>query len=78
MTIEQRKLANDGAGYWFEYVRINGYSKNPTENGLAKLSRILDLDKKYLKEPIYLYLFGEYHKWVELKVKNGEQKNAPH
>ena len=56
MTIEERKLALLGSGYWFEYVRINGYSWCPTENGLSKLSRMLDVNKKHIRKAINLYL----------------------
>jgi hypothetical protein len=56
MTIEQTKLAGLGSGYWLEYVRVNGYSWRPTEKGLAKLSRLLDLNKAHIRKAIYLYL----------------------
>ena len=56
MTIGQRKLANEGKLLWQEYININGYSFKPTKEGIKKLSRILDLNCKYLEERIYLYL----------------------
>ena len=56
MTIEERKLAHLGSGYWLEYVRINGYSRQPTEKGLSKLSRLLDINKKHIRKAINLYL----------------------
>lgn len=56
MTTEQRKLASEGKELWFEYVRINDYSFKPTKEGLKKLSRMLDLNVKYLEERINAYL----------------------
>ena len=56
MTIEQRKLWNEGKELWFEYVRLNDYSTKPTNNGLIKLSRLLDLNKSYMEERICFYL----------------------
>jgi len=56
MTIEQTKLAGLGSSYWLEYVRVNGYSWRPSEKGLNKLSRLLDLNKAHIRKAIYLYL----------------------
>ena len=56
MTISQRILWNDGKQLWNEYVNINGYSFEPTEDGIKKLSRLLDLNIKYIKERISIYL----------------------
>lgn len=60
MTIDQKKLSSEGCDYWFEYVRVNGYSKKPNNQGLKKLSKLLDLNLKYLQKAIHLHLFGEY------------------
>ncbi len=56
MTIQQRKDAEEGRGYWTEYVLINGYAFYPNEVGLKKLARILDLDLAYLRKRITAYL----------------------
>ena len=56
MVMEQRILWNEGKQLWNEYVNINGYSWSFTEEGMKKLSRILDLNIKYLKERIMMYL----------------------
>ena len=56
MTIEERKLANKGKDFWSHYTYLNGYAFYPTEEGLKKLSGILDLNIPYLKRCINLYL----------------------
>jgi hypothetical protein len=56
MTIEERKLWIEGKGLWQEYVNVNGYSFSFTEDGLNKLSRILDLNKSHLRKRINVYL----------------------
>lgn len=56
MTIEQRKMAEEGRGYWMVYVQINGYAFYPTTEGLRKLARNLDLTQAYLAKRINAYL----------------------
>ena len=56
MTIENRKLAIEGKMMWNEYVNINGYAFQPNKKGIDKLSKILDLNVKYLNKCIGLYL----------------------
>ena len=56
MTIEQRKRAEEGRGYWAVYVQINGYVFLPTSDGLRRLSRNLDLSQRYLANRITAYL----------------------
>jgi len=54
MTKQER--FNEGKDLWFEYVRVNGYSFQPTNTGLSKLSRLLDLNKPYIQKCINAYL----------------------
>jgi hypothetical protein len=56
MTIVQRKLWNEGRELWYEYVRVNGYSFSFNDEGIKKLSRLLDLNAKYIKERLNVYL----------------------
>jgi hypothetical protein len=56
MTLEQRNHANMGRDYWFQYVRLNGYAFKPSEEGLKKLSRNLDLNVPHLRKCINAYL----------------------
>jgi len=56
MTLNQRKLAEEGRGYWMVYVQINGYAFRPNKEGLRKLARNLDLNEPYLAKRITAYL----------------------
>lgn len=56
MTVQNMKYAHEGRDYWLEYVRVNGYSFEPTETGLQRLSRLLDLEIGYLRKCINKYL----------------------
>ena len=56
MTTEQRKIAEEGRGYWTVYVQTNGYAFRPTADGLRKLARNLDLTPSYLAKRITAYL----------------------
>jgi hypothetical protein len=56
MTIEQRKLWTEGKELWNEYVQVNGYSFTFSNEGTKKLSRLLDLNQKYIKERLNTYL----------------------
>lgn len=56
MTLSQRRLAEEGRSYWLQYVNLNGYSFEPTETGLQKLSRNLDINVTHLRRCIHLYL----------------------
>lgn len=56
MTTEQMKYAKEGRDYWQQYVTVNGYAFSPTDEGLAKLSRNLDLNIQHLRKCIHAYL----------------------
>lgn len=45
-----------GESYWLQYVKLNGYSFEPTQKGLEKLSRNLDLNIPHLREYINYFL----------------------
>ena len=47
---------SEGRGYWLYYVKINGYAFRPTEAGLQKIARLLDLNVPYLRKTINVYL----------------------
>ena len=56
MTIEKGKKFYLGKSYWNQYVYLNGYSFNPTDKGLKKLSKNLDLNIPHLRECINIFL----------------------
>jgi len=56
MTIAKRKLWIEGKELWFEYTRLNGYSWTFSNEGVKNLSRMLDLNEKYIKERLTIYL----------------------
>lgn len=56
MTTDQMKYAKEGRDYWQQYVTVNGYAFSPTEDGLKKLSRNLDLNVPHLRKCINAYL----------------------
>ena len=45
-----------GADYWQQYVNLNGYAWEPSNAGLSKLSKNLDLTKAHLARCINTYL----------------------
>ncbi|GLB26571.1 hypothetical protein LXJ15735_28120 [Lacrimispora xylanolytica] len=49
MTTYQRTLWHEGRDLWNEYININGYSFSFNEEGINKLSRLLDLNKAYIR-----------------------------
>jgi hypothetical protein len=55
-TQSNRSLFYEGRDLWQEYININDYSFEPTEKGLTKLSKALDLKKSYLRERISAFL----------------------
>lgn len=56
MTQKQRELWFEGRKLWQEYININDYSFSPTNEGIKKLSKHLDLNQKYIRERINAYL----------------------
>jgi hypothetical protein len=58
MTIESNKLFTEGRALWQAYINLNGYSFQPTEKGLSKLSQDLALKKTYLRQRINAFLSG--------------------
>ncbi len=56
MTTEKAKMWSEGRDLWYEYVRVNGYSFEPTKEGLKELSRLLDLNVPYIQKRINIYL----------------------
>jgi hypothetical protein len=56
MTTQETKLFFEGKGYWYEYVRVNGYAFHPTEKGLSKLSKLLDINVPHLRKCINIFL----------------------
>jgi len=56
MLSQSNKLFCEGRKLWQEYVNLNGYSFEPTEKGLIKLSQNLDLKKSHLQERINAFL----------------------
>jgi len=56
MLIAEMRKAHEGRDYWQYYVKINGYSYRPNDEGLKKIARLLDLNVPYLRQHINLYL----------------------
>jgi hypothetical protein len=56
MTTTESRLAGEGKSFWQQYVNLNGYAFSPTEEGLKKLSRNLDVNIPWLRKCINLYL----------------------
>ena len=54
--MNKRKLFNEGSLLWNEYVMANGYSWTYNNNGIKKLSKLLDLNEKYIRERIQIFL----------------------
>lgn len=53
---EKHKEFIQGRDYWQQYVNVNGYAFRPTEDGLKKLSRNLDLNVPHLRKNINAFL----------------------
>ena len=64
MTIEQNKLQREGRELWFEYVRVNGYSFTFNNEGIKRLSKLLDLKLNYIRQRLSIYLENQYQKQV--------------
>jgi len=56
MTTDKIRHFTEGRALWQQYVTLNGYSFQPTESGLSRLSRNLDLNVPYLKRMINAFL----------------------
>jgi hypothetical protein len=46
----------EGQSYWYQYVKVNGYSWEQNQTGLEKLSKNIDINIKHLQECINYYL----------------------
>jgi len=46
----------EGKDLWYEYIRVNGYSFRPNNEGLKKLSKLLDLNIPHIKKCINVFL----------------------
>lgn len=55
-VMDKIKIFIEGRTLWLEYVRVNGYAWEPTEEGLKRLSRLLDLNAPYIRKCINAYL----------------------
>jgi hypothetical protein len=56
MTDDKTKSFELGRDYWMQYVKLNGYSWEPSEEGLKKLSRNIDINIPHLRKCINIYL----------------------
>lgn len=56
MTQAGRDKWHEGRRLWFEYVAINGYSFTFNDAGIRKLSKHLDLEEKYIRERLMVYM----------------------
>jgi hypothetical protein len=53
--VKRRQFA-EGRNLWYQYQQVNGYAFRPTDEGLKKLSRNLDLNIPYLRKNINVFL----------------------
>lgn len=56
MTTDELSKCREGRDLWTYYVFINGYAREATDEGLKKISRLLDLNIPYMRHRINLYL----------------------
>jgi hypothetical protein len=56
MTIQSNKLFIEGRNLWQEYLNLNDYAFEPTEDGLKKLAQKLKLTKSYIRQRIHCFL----------------------
>ena len=56
MKLEEIAKCREGRNLWIYYVYINGYAQEATNEGLNKISKLLDLNIPYIKHRINLYL----------------------
>jgi hypothetical protein len=56
MTLTETHNAREGRDLWLYYVKINGYSFRPNDEGLKKIARLLDLTPAYIQNRINTYL----------------------
>jgi hypothetical protein len=56
MNSEQTALWREGQILWQEYINANGYSWTYNNKGISKLSRLLDLKPKYIRQRLCVYL----------------------
>jgi hypothetical protein len=56
MNLTETSKCREGRDLWAYYVKINGYAKEATEDGLQRISRLLDLNVPYIRHRINLYL----------------------
>jgi hypothetical protein len=49
-------LFEEGRYLWIEYENLNGYAFRPNEEGLKRLSRLLDLNVPYIRRCINTFL----------------------
>jgi hypothetical protein len=53
---EKTKNFCEGRDYWYQYIKINGYSLYPNEEGLKKLSKNIDINIPHLRKCINTFL----------------------
>ena len=46
----------EGRSLWYEYMKVNNYSFRPNEEGIRKLSRLLDLKQCFIRKCINTFL----------------------
>ena len=56
LKMTKHDMFYEGKNLWFEYIKVNDYAFTPTEKGLTKLSRQLDLNKSFIRKCINIYL----------------------
>ena len=54
--IAEHKRFSEGRDYWYQYVRLNGYSFGPNTEGLKELSRNIDINIPHIKKCLNVFL----------------------
>lgn len=56
MTTDKMRLWYQGRDFWYQYLKLNDFSVEPTEKGLKVLSKNLDVNVPWLRKCIHLFL----------------------
>ncbi len=53
---KNKNMWREGRDYWYQYIKLNGYSWQQNQTGLEKLSKNIDINIKHLQKYINYYL----------------------
>jgi hypothetical protein len=60
MNTNDKRLWTDGRDFYYQYIRLNKLESglHPTQEGLERLSRNIDINIEWLRKCIDLFLFN--------------------